>query len=129
MYLFPPLNGRNIADTAKTLSNQSCIYFDAKDDYCTNLLIQQTAIMSELIFSIALKCPDRNSEYRASGPGCPATCLDPKAEDSCTLEPQEGCFCKRGYLLSDGACVPKTQCGCRTKNGDYYPVYFYNCLN
>ncbi|XP_078313062.1 zonadhesin-like isoform X2 [Crassostrea virginica] len=69
-----------------------------------------------------LKCPDRNSEYRASGPGCPATCLDPKAEDSCMLEPQEGCFCKRGYLLSDGACVPKTQCGCRTKNGDYYPV-------
>lgn len=60
--------------------------------------------------------------YKASGPGCPATCLDPKAEDTCTLEPQEGCFCKAGYLLSDGACVPKTQCGCQTKNGDYYPV-------
>nr|XP_034323367.1 zonadhesin isoform X3 [Crassostrea gigas] len=69
-----------------------------------------------------LSCKDRNSVYKATGPGCPATCLDPKSEDTCTLEPQEGCFCKAGYLLSDGACVPKTQCGCQTKNGDYYPV-------
>ncbi|XP_048735098.2 IgGFc-binding protein-like [Ostrea edulis] len=69
-----------------------------------------------------LKCTDRNSEYRASGSGCPATCLDPNSETTCTLEPQEGCFCKAGYLMSDGACVPRTQCGCKTKAGDYYPV-------
>ncbi|XP_061173301.1 zonadhesin-like [Saccostrea echinata] len=69
-----------------------------------------------------LKCTDKNSEYKASGPGCPATCLNPNAEDTCELEPQEGCFCKAGYLMSDGACVPQKLCGCKTKAGDYYPV-------
>ena len=70
----------------------------------------------------ALKCEDKNAEYRPSGPGCPATCLDPDAEDTCTLEPTEGCFCKAGFVLSDGACVPRDQCGCKNDKGDYFPV-------
>lgn len=78
-------------------------------------------VLGNLYFT-ALKCDDKNAEYRASGPGCPATCLDPNAEDTCTLEPTEGCFCKDGFVMSDGACVPQAQCGCRNKKGDYFPV-------
>lgn len=74
------------------------------------------------LYFAALKCDDKNAEYQASGPGCPATCLDPNAEDTCTLEPTEGCFCKDGFVMSAGACVPQAQCGCRNKKGDYFPV-------
>lgn len=74
------------------------------------------------LFFPALKCEDKNAEYRSSGSGCPATCLDPHSEDTCTLDPTEGCFCKAGFVLSDGACVPQGQCGCKNDKGDYYPV-------
>ncbi|CAJ0958922.1 unnamed protein product, partial [Ranitomeya imitator] len=52
---------------------------------------------------------------------CPATCLDPQAPEKCTSPCVEGCECKDGYILSGGACVSKSQCGC-SYNDQYYNV-------
>lgn len=56
------------------------------------------------------------------GPGCPSTCLDPNAPSTCTVEGREGCFCKEGFVLSDNKCIKLHECGCKDRNGDYYPV-------
>ncbi|KAJ8308499.1 hypothetical protein KUTeg_013373 [Tegillarca granosa] len=68
-----------------------------------------------------LEC-DINMEYRNDGTGCPATCSDFNAPETCDLEPREGCYCKAGFVLSDGKCIPQSECGCRDKNGDYFPM-------
>ncbi|VDI74139.1 Hypothetical predicted protein, partial [Mytilus galloprovincialis] len=69
-----------------------------------------------------LKCKDPNMIYKSSGPGCPATCIDPKASSKCTLEEREGCFCKQGFVLSDDKCIKQSECGCKDRNGDYFPI-------
>ncbi|CAC5390658.1 unnamed protein product [Mytilus coruscus] len=69
-----------------------------------------------------LKCEDPNMVYKSSGPGCPATCIDPKAPSKCTLEEREGCFCKQGFVLSDDKCIKQSECGCKDRNGDYFPI-------
>ncbi|XP_054850531.1 zonadhesin [Eublepharis macularius] len=65
-------------------------------------------------------CP-LNSRYRSCGPACPATCLDPTAQDSCPNLPcVEGCVCKTGHLLSGDRCVLPSQCGCTDPSGHYH---------
>ncbi|KAK3092565.1 hypothetical protein FSP39_004471 [Pinctada imbricata] len=71
--------------------------------------------------SKAMTCEDPNMEYLSSGLACPATCLEPKPT-SCDLEPTEGCFCKKGFVMSDGKCVRETECGCIDNNGEYFPI-------
>ncbi|KAJ8378920.1 hypothetical protein AAFF_G00232850 [Aldrovandia affinis] len=64
-------------------------------------------------------CP-QNSHYELCGPSCPSTCNDAFASAHCSSRCQEGCQCDRGFLLSDGKCVPDSDCGCQYK-GQYYP--------
>lgn len=56
-------------------------------------------------YFVVLKCDDKNVEYWVSGLGCLVMCLDLNVEDICILELIEGCFCKDGFVMSDGVCV------------------------
>ncbi|XP_054838618.1 IgGFc-binding protein-like [Eublepharis macularius] len=71
-----------------------------------------------------LPCPS-NSYYTNCASPCPPTCNNIYAEAVCE-KPQgeclEGCACKEGYILSDGQCVPLSECGCRDKNNAYHKV-------
>ena len=78
------------------------------------LLFQNYSILS------AYPCK-ANAEYRAVGPTCVATCVNPKPK-TCNGVSGEGCYCKAGYLLDDQKCVQKTACGCLDQLGHYYPV-------
>lgn len=71
---------------------------------------------------------EANMEYSSSASGCPATCVNPEAPASCRLPNSEGCQCKRGLLLSGTECVPKSKCGCRGPQGEYYPVCIESVL-
>ena len=62
--------------------------------------------------------------YMISGPGCPSTCVDPSAPTKCILASREGCFCKKGFVLSDNKCIKQEECGCRDSDGDYFPVSY-----
>ncbi|XP_076007714.1 alpha-tectorin isoform X2 [Genypterus blacodes] len=66
-----------------------------------------------------IPCP-ANSHFESQGTGCPATCVNPNSTHGCPLPAQESCICNSGYVLSAGACVPHSQCGCSFE-GRYYP--------
>ncbi|XP_013930681.1 PREDICTED: IgGFc-binding protein-like [Thamnophis sirtalis] len=65
-------------------------------------------------------CPE-NSHYEVCSTACPASCLDSTAPLFCSKPCREGCSCDKGYILSGGACVPLSHCGC-TLNNQYYEV-------
>uniref|UniRef100_A0A8B9KT89 Zonadhesin, like n=1 Tax=Astyanax mexicanus TaxID=7994 RepID=A0A8B9KT89_ASTMX len=70
-----------------------------------------------------LPCPP-NSHYSACTPPCPPTCAD-LFPIFCPLPPNgcvEGCQCNSGFVLSDGKCVPLSNCGCVGSNGEYHDV-------
>ena len=69
----------------------------------------------------ALTCGP-NSMFREAASACPASCLDPRAPESCDQPRREGCECLPGYLMSGHQCVPREQCGCRDQYGRYYAV-------
>lgn len=75
----------------------------------------------------AITCKN-NMRYSDAVSGCPATCVDPNAQNKCKDEPSEGCECLPGFLLSDRKCVPQKECGC-IRNGNYYPVSLKNVLS
>ena len=51
------------------------------------------------------------------------TCKDPEASGDAD-DISDGCICIEGYLLSEGKCIHKSDCGC--KKGDmYYDVSTY----
>lgn len=53
---------------------------------------------------------------------CPSSCADLAAPSECdTTSCVEGCQCAAGFVMSEGICVPYTQCGCTFLNR-YYPV-------
>lgn len=53
---------------------------------------------------------------------CPASCADLAAPSECDLTScVEGCQCAPGFVMSEGSCVPYTQCGC-TFLDRYFPV-------
>ncbi|XP_078524644.1 IgGFc-binding protein-like [Lissotriton helveticus] len=66
-----------------------------------------------------LDCPP-NSNYTLCASACPPTCNDLFAPISCTGRCVEGCECLPGFVLSGGACVPSTSCGCVDSAGDYH---------
>ncbi|XP_056600893.1 IgGFc-binding protein [Triplophysa dalaica] len=70
-------------------------------------------------------CPascKENSHYEVCGVGCPQTCLGLTESKGCKGFPcAEGCICDKGFVLSNGKCVPMAQCGC-THMGLYYQL-------
>ncbi|XP_070710573.1 zonadhesin, like [Pempheris klunzingeri] len=68
-----------------------------------------------------LNC-NANSTYSACMSPCPASCADLAAPSDCdTTSCVEGCQCAAGFAMSEGMCVPYTQCGCTFLNR-YYPL-------
>ncbi|XP_032886887.1 LOW QUALITY PROTEIN: uncharacterized protein LOC116979482 [Amblyraja radiata] len=63
-------------------------------------------------------CPS-GSHYETCGTGCPTTCMETSAPDSCPLPSVEGCFCDPGYTLSGDICIMNSQCGCVHHNKYY----------
>ncbi|XP_008303994.1 zonadhesin, like, partial [Stegastes partitus] len=63
-----------------------------------------------------------NSNYSSCMSPCPASCADLSAPSDCdTVTCMEGCQCAPGFVMSEGICVPYTQCGCTFLNR-YYPL-------
>ncbi|KAM3923113.1 IgGFc-binding protein-like [Leptodactylus fuscus] len=61
------------------------------------------------------KCPMNcpiGSTYNQCGSACPPTCLDPKAPSKCTEPCIEVCECNEGFVMIEGTCQPKANCGC-----------------
>ncbi|XP_044040733.1 zonadhesin, like isoform X2 [Siniperca chuatsi] len=68
-----------------------------------------------------LSC-DANSTYSSCMSPCPASCADLAAPSDCDNSfCVEGCQCAAGFVMSEGSCVPYTQCGCTFLNR-YYPL-------
>uniref|UniRef100_A0A8C8RVE9 Alpha-tectorin n=1 Tax=Pelusios castaneus TaxID=367368 RepID=A0A8C8RVE9_9SAUR len=65
-------------------------------------------------------CPAKKY-FDFCGPACPATCSNLSAPLLCTKPCVAGCFCREGYVLDAGFCVPVSQCGC-TLNGQYHQL-------
>ncbi|OPJ78925.1 zonadhesin-like [Patagioenas fasciata monilis] len=63
-----------------------------------------------------------NSHYTDCVSSCPSTCNDIFASSLCekTEECTEGCECDNNYVLSNGNCVPLSNCGCRDDDNNYY---------
>ncbi|XP_053122699.1 IgGFc-binding protein-like [Hemicordylus capensis] len=60
----------------------------------------------------SLPCPE-NSQYKACGPPCPATCNGEAGPTNCSSLPcVETCQCNEGFVLNAGKCIPSTSCGC-----------------
>ncbi|XP_068547553.1 IgGFc-binding protein-like isoform X7 [Anas acuta] len=68
-----------------------------------------------------LPCPT-HSHYTNCASSCPSTCNDIFASSLCekTEECTEGCECDNNYVLSNGNCVPLSNCGCRDDDNNYY---------
>ncbi|XP_075697036.1 IgGFc-binding protein-like [Rhinoderma darwinii] len=64
-----------------------------------------------------LQCPE-NSYYSPCGNPCPETCAEQPS--FCQFPCMETCQCKPGFVLNEGVCIPKTDCGLFC-NGRYYP--------
>lgn len=70
---------------------------------------------------LVLSC-GANSAYSTCMSPCPASCADLAAPSECdTTSCVEGCQCAAGFVMSEGTCVPYTQCGCTFLNR-YYTV-------
>ena len=70
-------------------------------------------------------CPD-GFVYSDTASGCPATCEDPDAPDSCDLPEREGCVCAGDRVLEGEQCVEREECGCIDDNGSHHKVQ-YSC--
>ncbi|KAM9718275.1 zonadhesin, like isoform 2-T2 [Menidia menidia] len=69
----------------------------------------------------AFQC-EANSSYSSCMTPCPSSCADLAAPSECGgAACVEGCQCAAGFVMSQGACVPYTQCGC-TFLSRYYPL-------
>ncbi|KAG8523729.1 Zonadhesin [Galemys pyrenaicus] len=64
-------------------------------------------------------CPDHSS-YVSCLPSCLSSCEDPDALCKGMKLPStchDGCLCQPGFLLREGKCVLKNQCGCKDSQG------------
>ncbi|XP_063735180.1 IgGFc-binding protein-like [Eleginops maclovinus] len=66
----------------------------------------------------SMSCP-KNNHYELCGPRCPVVCLGLSSPANCSGGCEEGCQCDPGYVLSDGQCVPVSDCGC-VHEGQYH---------
>uniref|UniRef100_A0A673Y3K0 Zonadhesin, like n=1 Tax=Salmo trutta TaxID=8032 RepID=A0A673Y3K0_SALTR len=63
-----------------------------------------------------------NSAYSECMTPCPASCADLAAPSECDFTAcVEGCQCSPGFTMSEGICVPYSECGC-TYLDRYYPL-------
>ncbi|XP_073457695.1 IgGFc-binding protein-like [Aquarana catesbeiana] len=67
-----------------------------------------------------MQCP-ANSEYKLCSKACPATCNDDATPSVCADQCVESCQCKEGFVLDEGKCVPKANCGCVYQGKLYAP--------
>jgi hypothetical protein len=58
------------------------------------------------------RCYRPNTVYKFCGTRCPLTCSTLNHPPPCTKECVQGCFCRRGYVLSHprGRCIRKSRC-------------------
>ncbi|KAJ0055940.1 hypothetical protein NL108_016698 [Boleophthalmus pectinirostris] len=69
----------------------------------------------------ALECGG-NSTYSSCMTPCPASCADLAAPAECDSDTcTEGCQCAPGFAMSEGLCVPFSECGCIFVDR-YYPL-------
>lgn len=59
----------------------------------------------------ALPCPE-NSHFEECTSACPLTCTSIGLDGPCPLPCSEGCQCEEGFVLKDGRCIHKSDCGC-----------------
>ncbi|XP_069460993.1 IgGFc-binding protein-like [Ambystoma mexicanum] len=71
------------------------------------------------ISGCTMQCME-NSHYQLCGSPCQATCNDAATPDSCSDTCIETCQCNPGYILIEGKCLPKSNCGCVVKGGMQY---------
>ncbi|XP_061453706.1 IgGFc-binding protein-like [Rhineura floridana] len=95
-----------------------CSAIEAYDEMCTIMGVKVTNWRQEIGCSVT--CPF-NMYYDFCGSGCPATCANLNAPAHCTKSCVAGCFCREGYVLHSGVCVPLRTCGC-TLDGLYYQL-------
>uniref|UniRef100_A0A3B3QDX7 Tectorin alpha n=1 Tax=Paramormyrops kingsleyae TaxID=1676925 RepID=A0A3B3QDX7_9TELE len=58
-----------------------------------------------------LPCPE-NSHFEECTSACPLTCTSIGLDGPCPLPCSEGCQCEEGFVLKDGQCIHKSDCGC-----------------
>ncbi|XP_077193125.1 IgGFc-binding protein-like isoform X2 [Paroedura picta] len=104
----------------------TCLYKGHHDTLCSAISAYVTACQAQGIpvgpwrsaSFCSPPCP-QNSHYKLCGNGCPATCHDLLAPETCEDACVEGCFCDSGFVLSGAQCVPLAECGC-VHHGRYY---------
>lgn len=95
--------------------------------YCTSFKVHPLLMWSHQWFPSKCSFPlpgficPANNYYDFCGTACPASCAKLNAPAHCTKPCVAGCFCREGYVLNTGTCVPLSQCGC-TLNGRYYQL-------
>ncbi|CAJ1086482.1 LOW QUALITY PROTEIN: zonadhesin%2C like [Xyrichtys novacula] len=63
-----------------------------------------------------------DSTYSTCMSSCPASCANLAAPSECEeVNCVEGCKCNAGFVMSEGVCVPYTECGCMFLDR-YYPL-------
>ncbi|XP_069505257.1 IgGFc-binding protein-like [Ambystoma mexicanum] len=77
------------------------------------------------------ECPP-NSIFKPCGSPCPETCVPDYDSDNCTEVCQETCECNEDYVLSEGQCILRSECGCVYEGRPYAPNEKFwqpNCQN
>ncbi|XP_077978220.1 uncharacterized protein LOC144433736 [Glandiceps talaboti] len=96
---------------------QLCHSLGALYDHCLEVGVQMSS------FRRPDFCPmqcGKHQTYSESVSGCPDSCGHTTPLDQCNLPSSEGCACDDSYVLSDGECVPKNECGCSEEDGLYH---------
>ncbi|KAG3256039.1 hypothetical protein H1C71_039090 [Ictidomys tridecemlineatus] len=87
-----------------------CRALGAYAQACTELGISVGDWRSRV--NCSMSCP-ANSTYQPCAPPCPATCNSEASPANCSGRScVEGCVCREGFVMSGGACVPASSCGC-----------------
>ncbi|XP_067399047.1 IgGFc-binding protein-like [Emydura macquarii macquarii] len=95
-----------------------CTAIESYDEMCTIVGVKMANWRPRM--GCSFTCPAKNY-FDFCGPACPATCANFSAPLLCTKPCVAGCFCREGYVLDAGVCVPMSQCGC-TLNGQYHQL-------
>uniref|UniRef100_UPI003AAC3F13 zonadhesin, like n=1 Tax=Centroberyx gerrardi TaxID=166262 RepID=UPI003AAC3F13 len=96
-----------------------CASYDAYAVACQEAGVKLGSWRQQL--DCVLSC-GANSTYSSCMSPCPASCADLAAPSECDMTScVEGCQCTPGFVMSEGSCVPYTQCGCTFLNR-YYPL-------
>ncbi|KAM6960357.1 LOW QUALITY PROTEIN: zonadhesin, like [Tautogolabrus adspersus] len=96
-----------------------CASYEAYAAACQGTGVELGAWRRQL--GCVLSC-GANSSYSTCMSPCPASCANLAAPSECDVTAcAEGCKCDAGFVMSEGVCVPYTQCGC-TFIDRYYPL-------